>query len=373
MENSAPVNNGSEDKKINKWKNIVRRTMINVSILLCIIVLALGGYVYNNLNYYKAPLKKTMKVGFEEKQVTLDDGTTLNYAEGPDNGPALLLIHGQTVSWEDYAKVLPKLSKYYHIFAIDCHGHGESSVNPEKYRAQAMGRDFVWFIQNVIGEPVVVSGHSSGGLLTAWLAANSPENVRGVVLEDPPFFSCELDRCEKTFAWVDSFEPIHRYFKKDEQGDFILYYLENCHWLTFFGNGRDGILKYARSYRQKHPDDKFQIFYLPPSINRLFHFMDTYDPRFGEMFYDCSWLENYDHAETLSRIDCPSVLIHASWKYDENGILLAAMDDKDAKRAHSLIKGNEMIDIESGHDVHYEKPDEFIKVMIDFLDTIEDK
>ena len=50
----------------------------------------------------------------------------------PDNGPPLFLIHGQMVSWEDYVKVLPELSGHFHIFAVDCHGHGKSGKDPGK-------------------------------------------------------------------------------------------------------------------------------------------------------------------------------------------------------------------------------------------------
>ena len=339
--------------------------------ILAILILAAGAYIYHNLNYEKAPLRRTLRAGFVEKQVTLDDGTILNYAEGPNNGPALLLIHGQTVAWQDYADVLPALSEHYHIFAIDVHGHGKSSRNPEKYSAEAIGTDLAWFMENVIGEPAVVSGHSSGGLLTAWLAANAPENVRGIVLEDPPFFSTEAARTQKTFAWVDSFEPIHRFLAQDEQEDFVLFYLENCYWLHFFGDGREGILQYTASYREKHPDQPLKIFFLPPSITRIFLFMDSYDPRFGDTFYDCSWMKNFDQAETLARIDMPSVLIHASWSYDENGILLAAMSGEDAGRVHALLSGSKLIDVVSGHDVHAEKPKEFTQIMIDFLEEIE--
>lgn len=356
---------------LKKGKKVVIIMLMVIGILLCAIIVVGAAYVYNNLNYYKAPLKKTMKAGFEEKQITLEDATILNYAEGPDNGPALLLIHGQIVTWEDYATVLPKLSKYYHVYAIDCHGHGKSSKNPEKYSGRTMGEDFVWFIENVIGEPVVVSGHSSGGLLTAWLAANSPENVLGIVLEDPPFFSCEASRCKKTFAWIDGFTPCHTFLEQSEKNDFTLYYLENCLWLTYFGKGREGILKYATSYREKHPDNRLELFFLPPSLNRVYWSMDSYDPKFGDTFYNCSWLKNFDHAETLSRINCPSVLIHANWSYDDNGVLLAAMNDEDAKQAHSLIKNNVLIDVISGHDVHYEKPNEFTQIMLEFLDKIQ--
>ena len=185
-------NEGNNGKKKRRGGKAMKIVLITILGLIFIIVVLAISFVYNNLNYNDEFARRvkteTMKAGFSEKQVALEDGTVLNYAEGPKNGPALLLIHGQGVSWEDYSTVLPELSKHFHIYAIDCHGHGESSKNPEKYTAEAIGKDFIRFIEKVIGEPAVVSGHSSGGLLTAWLAANSPKNVRGIVLEDPPFF-----------------------------------------------------------------------------------------------------------------------------------------------------------------------------------------
>jgi len=46
------------------------------------------------------------------------------------------------------------------------------------------------------------------------------------------------------------------------------------------------------------------------------------------------------------------------------------MDGKDAERAHSLIKNNKLIKIDSGHNSHAEKPDEFIQIMKDFIEII---
>ena len=345
--------------------------LIILGVILGAALITAAAYVYNNLNYYKAPLRKVVKAGFIEKQVTLDDGSILNYGEGPENGPALLLLHGQTVSWEDYAAVLPELSKHYHIFAVDYYGHGASSKDPQKYYAEVIGADLVWFIENVIGEPVVISGHSSGGLLTAWLAANSPENVRGIVLEDPPLFTTEAGQYEDTFAWKDSFEPIHRFLQQEEESDYPLFYLKNSYWLNFFGESREAIIKYAASYREKHPNQKLEIFFLPPSVTRIFYFMEDYDPRFGQNFYDASWNRNFEHAETLKKINCPSVYIHTNWEYDKNGILLGAVDGEDAQRIHELINENVMFKFDCGHDMHYEKPQEFIEIMLNFLDEIQ--
>jgi pimeloyl-ACP methyl ester carboxylesterase len=349
---------------------IIKITLLVLAGLLLLLGVAAACYVYNNLNYDKGTAKKLQKAGFTEKQATLPDGTVLNYGEGPENGPPLLLIHGQMTSWENYVRVLPKLSKHYHIFAVDCHGHGKSSKDPAKYTAQAMGKDFIWFIDEVIGQPAIVSGHSSGGLLTAWLAANAPEKVLGIVLEDPPFFSTEPDRSGKTFAGL-GFEVIHRFLNQTEETNYTRFFLEHTYLQTFFGEGWNGIKNYAFKYMEKNPGKPLRIFFLPPLVNQAFDLTaGPYDLRFGDTFYDHSWFDGFDQAETLARIKCPSILIHTSWSYSEDGILLGAMSGEDAQRAHQLIAGNKLIEVKSGHGFHFEKPKEFIRIMLAFLEDL---
>lgn len=73
------------------------------------------------------------KVNAREKQVTLPNGRTINYGEVENDKPALLLIHGQMSVWEDYALVMPELSKNWHIYAVDVYGHGESEHDESLY------------------------------------------------------------------------------------------------------------------------------------------------------------------------------------------------------------------------------------------------
>ena len=119
----------------------------------------------------------------------------LAYAEGPDNGPPLLLLHAQHMDRHSYSRVLPALVKRFHVFAVDYPAHGITVV-PEGYpmTADRIGADLASFIETTIGAPAYVTGNSSGGLLTAWVAANRPDLVRAIVLEDPPLFAAEYPR-----------------------------------------------------------------------------------------------------------------------------------------------------------------------------------
>lgn len=343
-------------------------------ILLLFIALLVGSYFYTNLNYRKKPLKKAYKAGFREKQTTLHDGTVLNYVEGAHNGKTpLLLIHGQGMIWEDYAKVLPGLAKHYHVYAIDCHGHGKSDWNADKYTAQAMAEDFMEFIEIEIGEKTVVSGHSSGGMIAAWMASYYPEMVLGTVIEDAPFFSTELDRRENTYVWVYSFQMYEDFKNQNEVKDYFAYALKNSYWRKMF---RDFLWnrfsKDAIRYHEKHPNEPVHLVYLPPQINRMFE-SETYpfDRKFGETFYDHSWFKNYNQADVLSRINRPTVFLKANTTYDGN-LLVAALSDDDADRVVRLVKHGKRINIHTpGHDIHYDKPKEFTKIMIQFLSDVQ--
>jgi pimeloyl-ACP methyl ester carboxylesterase len=119
----------------------------------------------------------------------------INHAvAGTRDKPALLLIPGQTESWWGYEAALPLLAEHFQAFAIDLRGQGRSTRTPGRYTLDNMGNDLVRFIDLAIGRPTLVSGLSSGGVLSAWLSAYArPGQVRACHYEDPPLFASELD------------------------------------------------------------------------------------------------------------------------------------------------------------------------------------
>ncbi len=129
---------------------------------------------------------------YAERTIDLGE-VVMNYAEtGSPSNPPLLLIPGQTESWWGYEKAMPLLENDFHVFAVDLRGQGRSTWTPGRYTLDNMGNDLVRFIATVIKRPVVTSGCSSGGLLSAWLSAFAlPGQLRGAICEDPPFFASE--------------------------------------------------------------------------------------------------------------------------------------------------------------------------------------
>ncbi len=333
-----------------------------VSGCIVLLIVIIGGvYFYRCTHYWQEDYQETIAAGFIEKQVTLADGSVINYAEGPDNGKALLLIHGQTGTWEDYTTVLPELSKNWHVFAVDCYGHGKSSHDETKYYLDANGNDLIWLVNNVIGEPTVVSGHSSGGLIAAYIAAYGGDFIVGDLLEDPPVFSTEKENFDKTFAYQDTYKTIHDYNNSEQSECWEAYYLRNCLWgKLYMPSAMDGLANYAQRYYEEHPNEPVQFFFMPESINFMFLSMREYDLKFGEHFYDYSWHSDIDHARLMRAVKVPTVFLHAQEAYSDDGILMAASSNEQARKAVNLIDGCELIELSSNHDIHRFHPDVFI-------------
>ena len=70
---------------------------------------------------------------------------------------------------------------------MDFRGHGESARSEGRYRVVDYVEDAARFLEEEIGRPAAVYGHSLGAMVAAATAARAPGMVMAVVLEDPPF------------------------------------------------------------------------------------------------------------------------------------------------------------------------------------------
>lgn len=326
----------------------------------------LGLQIRENLTYVDRGMRRVWAAGYAQRRATVD-GSLISYAEGPDNGPALLLIHGQSTDWKNYFRVLPELSRRYHVYALDCYGHGDSGRAVEKYRAVRHGEDLRTFITRVIGEPVIVAGHSSGGHLATWLGANAGDQVRAALLEDPPLFTTVLPRARETWNYVDLATNAHDFLASGDT-DFVEYTLENSRIWQFFGGGAEWFKQQGRDYHRAHPGAGPRWWALPPLMNESFRALGQYDPRFGDAFYTGSWDEGWDHADTLARITVPTTLVHTKVQVGKDGILRGAMSEEEADRAFALLRDGRFHRSDTGHGFHDEAPADYVR-LVDELAT----
>lgn len=114
------------------------------------------------------------------------EGVILNYAEGPATGPPLVLLPGFTSTWESFQPIIPSLQAHWHLYTLDYRGHGKSGRAPGHYHAKDYLADVTALLDQRVGGPVVLFGHSMGGGLAVSYAAAHPSRAQAVIIGDVP-------------------------------------------------------------------------------------------------------------------------------------------------------------------------------------------
>ena len=284
----------------------------------------------------------------------------INYAVvGEPHKPALLLIPGQTESWWGYEGALPLLAEHFQAFAVDLRGQGRSTRTPGRYTLDNMGNDLVRFIDSAIGRPTLVSGLSSGGVLSAWLSAYAKTGqIRGALYEDPPLFASEFH--------TSCGQSIH-------QSIGAMFAL----WSKYLGDrwsigDWEGMV--AAAPRELPPR-------LGPLIPVLFgseppQNLKEYDPEWARAFSTGTVASSCDHARMLSSVKVPALLTHHFHMIDEaSGALMGALSDLQATRVRALIgAAGQKVDYRTfptmGHSMHGQEPKLFRDTLVEWAATL---
>ncbi|XP_012437579.1 pheophytinase, chloroplastic [Gossypium raimondii] len=152
------------------------------------------------------------------------------------NSPPLLFLPGFGVGSFHYEKQLKDLGRDYRVWAIDFLGQG-MSLPTENPTSSSKEEDLVWgfgdktepwatdlvysmdlwrdqvlyFVEEVIGEPVYLVGNSLGGFVALYFAARNPQLVKGVtLLNATPFWGflpnpIKSPRLARIFSWSGTF------------------------------------------------------------------------------------------------------------------------------------------------------------------------
>jgi len=286
----------------------------------------------------------------------------MNYAmTGSSDKPALVLIPGQTESWWGYEDAMGLLADHFQVFAVDLRGQGRSSRTPGRYTLDNFGNDLVKFIAFLICRPVVVSGLSSGGVISAWLSAYAPPGmIRGAYYEDPPLFACEV---------TPAFGPSLR------QSIGAIFEL----WSKYLGDqwsigNWHGMLEAASFVLPKRMAQNLELLGLtgpePPQH------LKEYDPEWARAFITGSVGASCDHARMLSGVKCPVLFTHHFSVIEEKtGHLIGACSSKQVDQVEKLITGagqpfTRISFPEMGHNMHRLAPELYVRTLVDWVKTL---
>jgi N-formylmaleamate deformylase len=122
----------------------------------------------------------------------LAHGIHIHYTRTGGNKPPVVLLHGFTdngLCWTPVARVL---EQDYDVIMPDTRGHGLSDGPETGFSLEQRADDVAGLIQELALERPRLLGHSMGAAIAALLAADRPELVRSILLEDPPWFVATL-------------------------------------------------------------------------------------------------------------------------------------------------------------------------------------
>jgi pimeloyl-ACP methyl ester carboxylesterase len=142
------------------------------------------------------------------------NGVTLHVvAAGPEDGPAVVLLHGFPEFWYGWRAQIPALALAgYRVLAPDMRGYNlsEKPAGIAAYQPQHLVDDIAGLIQTTGREPARLIAHDWGGAVAWWLAQSRPELVRQLIIINMPhpgefFRHARSSREQQLKSWYVAF------------------------------------------------------------------------------------------------------------------------------------------------------------------------
>ena len=133
---------------------------------------------------------------------TVDLDGPVHYLDFGGDGKPLLMVHGLGGNAMNWMAVGPGLSRHHRVLALDLAGFGRTPLFNRSAAVGANANLVHSFIEQVIGEPVVLMGNSMGGHIAMLEAADHPQWVSALILVDPAIPGVHVRRPDPTMLGV---------------------------------------------------------------------------------------------------------------------------------------------------------------------------
>ncbi|MEL6938694.1 MAG: 2-succinyl-6-hydroxy-2,4-cyclohexadiene-1-carboxylate synthase [Cyanobacteria bacterium J06598_1] len=109
---------------------------------------------------------------------------TLHYiTQGDRTNPPILLLHGFLGSHQDFASLLPNLSRHFYCITPDLPGHGRTKTQPNRYTFTSTTDTLLALLHHLNIQQTHLLGYSMGGRLALYMVCEFPKCFIRVVLE----------------------------------------------------------------------------------------------------------------------------------------------------------------------------------------------
>lgn len=272
---------------------------------------------------------------------------TLAYRRCGHGDTYLVFLHGVLRRGDTFLPLLMPLATHFTTIAVDLRGHGGSSHPACGYRVCDYLSDVVDWLKADVRHPVVLYGHSLGAMVAAGAAAQLPDQVQAVILEDPPFQT--MGRRIRETRW-------HGYFGA----------------LAPLAGSRQPLPQLveqlaAVKFRDPASGEDFCLGRMrgPVALRYMADCLRGVAPQAIEAILDGGWLASYDERQVLARLTRPALVLQAD---PAAGGMLT---DGDAEFAHSVAADLSLIKLAGAqHLMHSTRTQEVLNLVTTFLSTL---
>ncbi len=266
------------------------------------------------------------------QQLTTSDGVSINMIElKSGSGRDLLMLHGVGRAGRTFSGFASMLPDQLRISAIDFRGHGQSGRSDNNYHVKDYVNDAVAALK-AIGRPTILYGHSLGSLVAAAAAAQMPNAVSAIVLEDPPSKS---------------------YWEKIETTNYHPTFVAMRQWASRTDLSVSEIASQLREFPMKPTADgktvKLGDVRDPVSLRFTASCVRQLDPNVMKTILEDDWLAGFDIDVIFAAIRCPVLLLRG------NPALGGMLSSGEADRIVDKLNDCTRIDFQTaGHLLHWQ-------------------
>ena len=259
------------------------------------------------------------------------------------DGVPLLLLHGIGRNGKDFAPLRPWLM-HRPTIAWDHRGHG-SSDRAERYLAADYATDVVhWLEEQNLGS-IDLYGHSLGAIVALRVAAESPQRIRSIVLEDPPSPAFVAALRESVYYY--SFVAMRELAGSQDEVETVAARLA----ATRLGEGPEA--------------PRFSDVRDAASIQFSAQCLRSVDPRVFEPVFAGEWFEGYDFLATARKVTCPALLLYG--EVAAGGMLPTA----DATALQGALRRGVAVKFPAGgHLLHWQRLEETVRYALAFWESL---
>lgn len=260
------------------------------------------------------------------------------YLDTKSEGPVIVCLHGRWGRAEVWSDFINNYGMKYRIIAPDQRGHGLSSKPISKYTSEEMGKDIIDLLDYLNINSVILVGHSMGGSITAYLAANYPQYIKVAAI---------LDQYASGSPETNKFNLDYKDLKD--------HFTEN--WPKLFST-----MKEAEEFFKKITCSELEYRYFMMS---LIETVEGYKMMFSSQAMAANAVYDNEWFHLLPKIKCPILLLIKHQNHDREKY-------RDYLKMKSLLNnciGHEMTS--SDHNIHLADTGEFYGYFDEFLINVQ--